>query len=85
MLPDQGGPQERLALPLLIMMAQQRNHILTSSKANHVKLIGELYDRCQEALFLVRPASLPGTRPSLKPSFWGFSCHWCQMLNERIS
>jgi hypothetical protein len=39
------------------MLAQQRSHIILSTKAKHVKLIGELYDRCQEALFLVTPLS----------------------------
>lgn len=48
--------QDKLALPLLIMLGQQRRYIATSTASPHLKLIAELYDKCQETLYLVRNA-----------------------------
>ncbi|KPM11917.1 THO complex subunit 2-like protein, partial [Sarcoptes scabiei] len=39
-----------LAMPLCILMAQQRNCIVFQSEGTHLKLIGKLYDQCQETL-----------------------------------
>jgi len=50
---SQGAPQEQLALPLLIMLAQQRRYIAAQTDSPHLKLIAELYDKCQETLHLV--------------------------------
>ncbi len=41
-------------MPLFIMLAQQRRFIATSTDSPHLKLIAELYDKCQETLYLVR-------------------------------
>ena len=45
--------QDKLAMPLFIMLAQQRRFIATSTDSSHLKLIAELYDKCQETLYLV--------------------------------
>ncbi len=39
-----------LTLPLLLLMAQARNHILFQMETNQLKLIGMLYDQCNEVL-----------------------------------
>ena len=49
----QGAPEHQLALPLLILMAQQRHAIAVQHQSPHLKLIAELYDKCQEALYQV--------------------------------
>lgn len=41
--------ENNLAMPLCILMAQHRNCIIFNSDA-HLKLIGKLYDQCQETL-----------------------------------
>ncbi|BDA48856.1 THO complex subunit 2 [Coccomyxa sp. Obi] len=43
---------DKLAMPLFIMLAQQRRFISTSTDSPHLKLIAELYDKCQETLYL---------------------------------
>eukprot|EP00899_Mesostigma_viride_P021065 jgi/Mesvir1/28960/Mv17737-RA.1 len=46
-----GGEEEAvqsLALPLLILIAQNRLSIVYDADHPHVKLVGELYDKCQE-------------------------------------
>ena len=50
----QGMPEEQLALPLLVMLAQQRRFIAVQSQTGPLKLIAELYDKAQESLYLVR-------------------------------
>lgn len=42
--------ETNLAMPLCILIAQQRNCILYQSANTHLKLIGKLYDQCQETL-----------------------------------
>ncbi|XP_015792338.1 THO complex subunit 2 [Tetranychus urticae] len=43
--------ESNLAMPLCILMAQQRNCILYSKQEHsHIKLVGKLYDQCQETL-----------------------------------
>ena len=44
-----GPPESHLALPLMILIGQQRNVIATQTIGRHVKLISEMYDKCQEA------------------------------------
>ena len=39
-----------LAMSLCILMSQQRNCILFQSDNTHLKLVGKLYDQCQETL-----------------------------------
>jgi hypothetical protein len=46
--------QDGLALPLLVMLAQQRQHIAAATDSPHLKLIAELYDKCQETLYQAR-------------------------------
>ena len=55
----QGGPEEQLALPLLVMLAQQRRYIAVQSQKGPLKLIAELYDKAQESLYLVRRHTRP--------------------------
>jgi THO complex subunit 2 len=43
-----GHEQDQLAMPLLILLAQQRKLITLQSQVSHLKLVAELYDRCQE-------------------------------------
>ncbi|KAG1660029.1 hypothetical protein FOA52_010014 [Chlamydomonas sp. UWO 241] len=45
---QRGRPERHLALPLLVLIAQQRHVIATQTESKHVKLIAEMYDRCQE-------------------------------------
>lgn len=51
-------PQEQLALPLLVMLAQQRRYIAVQTQTGPLKLIAELYDKAQESLYLVRHACM---------------------------
>ena len=44
----QGPCNQHLALPLLLLTAQQRNVILLNTRADHIKFLVELYDKCQE-------------------------------------
>ena len=44
-----GPPRSHLALPLMILLGQQRDVIATRTEGRHVKLISEMYDKCQEA------------------------------------
>ena len=39
-----------LALPLMILVAQQRNGIVFYSELRHLKIISELYDKTHETL-----------------------------------
>lgn len=55
----QGVPEEQLALPLLVMLAQQRRFIAVQSQTGPLKLIAELYDKAQESLYLVRRHTWP--------------------------
>lgn len=60
-LPDAGVcclKQDKLLLPLYVMLAQQRRYIAVSTDSPHLKLIAELYDKCQETLFLVGLSAL---------------------------
>lgn len=50
--------QDKLLLPLYVMLAQQRRYIAVSTDSPHLKLIAELYDKCQETLFLVGLSAL---------------------------
>lgn len=43
-----GPPNDQLAVPLLILLAQQRKLITLQPQSSHLKLVAELYDRCQE-------------------------------------
>ncbi|KAG8176346.1 hypothetical protein JTE90_003307 [Oedothorax gibbosus] len=43
--------EQDLAIPLCLLMAQQRNCILFQEAENsHIKLVGKLYDQCQDTL-----------------------------------
>ncbi|XP_077518841.1 THO complex subunit 2-like protein isoform X3 [Amblyomma americanum] len=43
--------EQDLALPLCLLMAQQKNCILyREQEASHLKLVGKLYDQCQDTL-----------------------------------
>lgn len=42
------SPEQRLALPLLLLLAQQRKLITLQTQSPHLKLIAELYDKCHE-------------------------------------
>ena len=59
----QGSPQERVALPLLVVMAQQRRRIARDTDSPHLKLIAELYDKCDivllQACARAGPARVP--------------------------
>ena len=46
--------QDKLAVALFVMLAQQRRYIATATDSRHLKLIAELYDKCQETLYQVR-------------------------------
>lgn len=46
--------QDGLAVPLLVMLGQQRRHIAAVTESSHLKFIAELYDKCQETLMQVR-------------------------------
>ncbi len=43
-----GSETDQLVMPLLILLAQQRKLITLQSQVSHLKLVAELYDRCQE-------------------------------------
>jgi THO complex subunit 2 len=43
-----GSENDQLVMPLLILLAQQRKLITLQSQVSHLKLVAELYDRCQE-------------------------------------
>ncbi|KAH7931652.1 hypothetical protein HPB52_025481 [Rhipicephalus sanguineus] len=48
--------EQDLALPLCLLMAQQKNCILyREQEASHLKLVGKLYDQADVAFFLARP------------------------------
>ncbi|KAK9917111.1 hypothetical protein WJX75_001006 [Coccomyxa subellipsoidea] len=63
---------DKLLLPLYVMLAQQRRYIAVSTDSPHLKLIAELYDKCQETLFLytefLSTALPPAERAALLPS-----------------
>lgn len=59
----QGLPQERVALPLLVVMAQQRRRIPRDTDSPHLKLIAELYDKCDIVLLQVRARAVPARMP----------------------
>lgn len=40
-----------LAVPLCLLMAQQKQYILYRIDDAHIKLLGKMYDLCQETLF----------------------------------
>jgi THO complex subunit 2 len=44
----QGSENDRLLLPLLILLAQQRTLIILDPPSKHLKLAAELLDKCQE-------------------------------------
>ena len=46
----QGPPDEHLLVPLLVLLAQQRQYIATQSTVNQLKLMLELFDQCTETL-----------------------------------
>ena len=50
----QGSPEEQLALPLLVMLAQQRRYIAVQTQKGPLKLIADLCDKALESLYLVR-------------------------------
>ncbi len=50
----QGSPEEQLALPLLVMLAQQRRYIAVQTQKGPLKLISDLCDKALESLYLVR-------------------------------
>ncbi|GAB4813521.1 hypothetical protein N2152v2_000567, partial [Parachlorella kessleri] len=54
----QGPREQQLALPLLILLAQQRKLITLTTQSSHLKLIAELYDKCQESSHLKLIAEL---------------------------
>lgn len=43
-----GPPAQQLAIPLLILLAQQRKLITLQPQSFHLKLVAELYDKCHE-------------------------------------
>jgi hypothetical protein len=48
------------------MLAQQRRYIAAATDSRHLKLIAELYDKCQETLYQVPlyPHLPPGAPPA---------------------
>lgn len=67
------GPKEQqLALPLLLLLAQQRKLITLNPPSSHLKLVAELYDKCQEATVqyaeFLRRALSPAEYADLMPS-----------------
>jgi hypothetical protein len=46
----QGPPEQRLALPLFVLIAQQRARIPFVTDSPHLKLIADIYDKCHETL-----------------------------------
>jgi len=69
-----GGPAHALAVPLFILLAQQRHAVAVTTASPHIKLIAELYDKTHEtavqyARFLaggaIPPAVLAASLPSL--------------------
>lgn len=38
----------KLAIPLLVLIAQQRSSIIFKTESSHLKLIGDLYDKVRE-------------------------------------
>lgn len=50
----QGPPKDRIAMPLLVAMAQQRRRIARDMEVPHLKLIAELYDKCEVVLIQAR-------------------------------
>jgi THO complex subunit 2 len=66
----------KLAIPLLILIGQQRSSIIFNTESVHLKLIGDLYDKCQETFlqyteFLATSMS-PQTYTSIVPSVLEF-------------
>ena len=49
----QGAPEQHLALPLVILMAQQLQVIASDQETTSLMRTAELYDRCQETLHLL--------------------------------
>lgn len=45
---QRGPPRQHLALPLLVLVAQQRQAIMVRTEAQHIKFVVELYDKCHE-------------------------------------
>lgn len=74
--------QNNLAIPLLLLIAQQRSCIVyNQTEAPHLKLVGKLYDQCQETLaqfgaYLFQVVSLEELSERL-PSIGGLlsDCH----------
>ncbi|KAK9861183.1 hypothetical protein WJX84_006826 [Apatococcus fuscideae] len=47
---QKGPPEQHLLLPILVLLAQQRQHIATRSDVKELKLMLELFDQCSETL-----------------------------------
>lgn len=45
---QRGPARQHLALPMLILVAQQRQAIMVRTEAQHIKFVVELYDKCHE-------------------------------------
>ncbi|RMZ55769.1 hypothetical protein APUTEX25_005810, partial [Auxenochlorella protothecoides] len=63
---------KQLALPLLILLAQQKRLITLQAGYSHLKLVAELYDSCQETLLqyidFLQTAQTPTQYAALLPS-----------------
>lgn len=66
-----GGRNQQLAVPLLVLIAQQKQASIFTAETRHLKLLGELVDRCNE-IFIQYSALLWA---ALQPS-----SHYIQVL-----
>lgn len=68
----QAPETKQLALPLLILLAQQKRLITLQSGYSHLKLVAELYDSCQETLLqyidFLQTAQTPTEYAAMLPS-----------------
>lgn len=69
----QGPEQDHLLVPLLVLLAQQRQHIATQTpNSDQLKLLLELFDQCSETLSQV------SNSPTTPPPF-GHHLSWCSV------
>lgn len=70
----QGPPAEHLLVPLLVLLAQQRQYIATQSTVKQLKLMLELFDQCTETLSQVRGCCTQRD--------CGSQCHGCVITSQ---
>ena len=73
----QGSPEEQLALPLLVMLAQQRRYIAVQTQKGPLKLISDLCDKALESLYLVRRLCMRSCLPERRK-------RWDQSLQAKV-